>query len=218
MRIYKYLHSCILIEDKGKKILIDPGTFSFIEKKITPEDFKGISAVLVTHAHADHADAEALKIILNNNPKAKVFSNSGVQDFLKPTKISVEIFEEGEQMIGGFKVEAVAAKHESILTAIPANTAYRINKTVVHPGDSMNDSIMKFQGSAVLALPIIASWTKQLLVAEFGLKMKPNTAIPIHDGFIKDFFQSRQNTLYKEHFSKFDIDYRPLGVGEYIER
>jgi len=217
MRIYKYLHSCIVVEDKKKKLLIDPGTFTFLEKKVLPEVFKNISAVLVTHAHADHIDADAVKIVLKNNPGAIIISNRGVGEFLKPAGIPVDVFEEGMREVDGFTVEAVHAKHESILTPIPANTAYRINGSLIHPGDSMDKSILAFKGTKVLALPVIAPWTKQLSVAEFALNMKTNIAIPIHDGFTKDFFQIRQNTIYKEHLAKFDIDYRPLGPGEFVE-
>jgi len=31
MRVSKYLHSCLLIENDGGKILFDPGKFSFAE-------------------------------------------------------------------------------------------------------------------------------------------------------------------------------------------
>ena len=76
----------MLVEEGNAKILIDPGTFAFIEGKTKPEDFKDISVVLVTHAHADHVDITALKTILKNNDAA-VISNQGVQEFLKAGEI-----------------------------------------------------------------------------------------------------------------------------------
>jgi len=35
MRITKYIHSCLLIENESDKILFDPGLFSFVEGKVS---------------------------------------------------------------------------------------------------------------------------------------------------------------------------------------
>src|SRR5258708_7462731 len=56
MRIYKYIHSCLLVEEGDDKILFDPGTFSFVEGKVSPATFKDISTVVITHPHPDHVE------------------------------------------------------------------------------------------------------------------------------------------------------------------
>jgi L-ascorbate metabolism protein UlaG (beta-lactamase superfamily) len=61
MQIKKYLHSCILIEESGKKLLFDPGAFVFIEGKFKPEEIVPVDVVVVTHSHPDHFFPEALK-------------------------------------------------------------------------------------------------------------------------------------------------------------
>ena len=64
MKIYKYLHSCLVLEENGKRLLIDPGAFSFLEGLLKPEDIGPVDAILLTHQHLDHYYPDALKIIL----------------------------------------------------------------------------------------------------------------------------------------------------------
>jgi len=217
MKITKIGHSCLLVEEGNAKILIDPGTFAFIEGKTKPEDFKDISVVLVTHAHADHVDITALKTILKNNDAA-VISNQGVQEFLKAGEIPVKILEEGALDVEGFHIEALSVAHEKVLGPLPENTAYIINKKLLHPGDSLNSGLFKFKGTPVLALPTIAPWNKRFEVAEFAEEMKPQIIIPIHDGFVKDFFLKGQDEIYGKYFEERGMSFNPLnGNREFVE-
>jgi len=50
MRITKYTHACVRLEDDGRVLVIDPGTWS------EPTALIGADAVLVTHEHSDHID------------------------------------------------------------------------------------------------------------------------------------------------------------------
>src|SRR5947208_1221070 len=55
MRIVHFGHACVLLETAGERILLDPGTLS--------NGFEGereLSAVLITHQHFDHLDAERI--------------------------------------------------------------------------------------------------------------------------------------------------------------
>jgi L-ascorbate metabolism protein UlaG (beta-lactamase superfamily) len=50
MKITKYGHCCLLIEERGIRILTDPGAFTAnIHSSLT-----GIDVILYTHEHADH--------------------------------------------------------------------------------------------------------------------------------------------------------------------
>ncbi len=49
MKISKYIHSCLLLEKQGFKLLIDPGKFSFAEGLVKPADFKDVDAIIITH-------------------------------------------------------------------------------------------------------------------------------------------------------------------------
>ncbi|MBI3115325.1 MAG: MBL fold metallo-hydrolase, partial [Candidatus Kerfeldbacteria bacterium] len=56
MTITKYLHSCVLLEEDGFKLLFDPGTFVFVEGLFKPADLPKPDVVLITHGHPDHYD------------------------------------------------------------------------------------------------------------------------------------------------------------------
>jgi L-ascorbate metabolism protein UlaG (beta-lactamase superfamily) len=75
MKIAKYIHSCLVFEQDGFKLLFDPGTFSFAEGIVTPDSFKDVNAVIITHIHPDHFDAENLKKIIELS-EAKLYTNS----------------------------------------------------------------------------------------------------------------------------------------------
>lgn len=78
LKISKYIHSCVMLEEEGEKILIDPGVFSFVEGQVKAETFTGISAVLITHEHDDHISIKALK------PKTAVPIHDGfLKDFFR---------------------------------------------------------------------------------------------------------------------------------------
>ena len=56
MRIYKFMHSCLLVEEGGDKILFNPCMFSFVEGQVTPKVFGDVGTIIITHNHPDHVD------------------------------------------------------------------------------------------------------------------------------------------------------------------
>src|SRR6266516_7295054 len=72
MKITKLGHSCLLLEEGEARILMDPGAFS---KGF--EGMRDVSAVLITHQHADHCSPEALAKIRQNNPGVAVYADEG---------------------------------------------------------------------------------------------------------------------------------------------
>jgi L-ascorbate metabolism protein UlaG (beta-lactamase superfamily) len=75
MRVYKYIHSCLVVEEGGDKILFDPGMFSFLEGQVTPEAFRDVGTIIITHNHPDHVDVVSLKKIVELSG-ATVITNS----------------------------------------------------------------------------------------------------------------------------------------------
>ncbi len=199
MKITKYIHACLLIENDFDKILFDPGLFTFIEGKVKPSQFKDLSAVILTHCHPDHIDDDSLKKIIENNGGAKIFANAEIREKLAVKNITVETFETGTREVGGFKIEAFDAPHEKILAdEIPQNTAYVLNDVLVHPGDSLSENVLKFARTKILALPMMAPWETEPQAFKFAKRMSPEFVVPIHDGYVKDFFlESRYLAMQK---------------------
>ncbi|HXL61053.1 MAG TPA: MBL fold metallo-hydrolase, partial [Mycobacterium sp.] len=68
MELTHFGHSCLLANFKGDSgasttVLFDPGNFSHGFEGIT-----GLSAILITHQHPDHADTARLPALVDANP------------------------------------------------------------------------------------------------------------------------------------------------------
>ena len=220
MRIEKYIHACLLVEDGGTRILFDPGKFSFMEGGTKPEHFRGLAAIVVTHEHADHMDDQSLKTIVANNPGAPVFGNSSIRERLAEKGIDVEVHESGTRTIGAIQLRAIVATHANLLNATPPrNVGYVVNDRLLHPGDSFDESLDACRGIEILALPVMAPWCTELQVAAFAVSLAPKVAIPIHDGYAKDFFRKSRYENYGKYFAQHGIEFIGLdAVGAALER
>lgn len=216
MIIRKYLHSCLLVEEKGKRLLIDPGAFSFVEKKLKPEDLGPVDAILLTHKHPDHYFPEALKALHRMRP-ARIICSDEIGALLKQDGLPCEPIKPGGKMeVAGFKVEAFDAPHGELPVEVPHNMAYFINGKLVHPGDSFEARPPK--GCEVLALPIAGPWATVKAAMDFARSLKPKHVIPIHDAIIKDFMLERMyDLMLKPSLEKAGIAFHPLGLGEALE-
>lgn len=180
MRFTKFGHSCILVEEKDARILIDPGNYSEGETELAD-----IDCVLVTHEHQDHCDIPSLKAILAKNPAAKVFTNPGVGAVLAGADIPHAVLPAGERAeAGGVMIEAFGAKHAVIYHAVPVvdNVGFMISGRFFYPGDAFTIPPKKVE---ILGLPIAAPWTKLSEVIDYAREISPKTAIAMHDAMLK---------------------------------
>lgn len=188
MTIKKFLHSCILIEENGKRLLIDPGSFSFIEEIIKPEDIGPVDVVLYTHQHQDHFYPEVLQSFLKSD--TKIVCNREVNALLEKDGVYSEYIDADDARdVHGFDIEAFEAPHEPVLGEIPDNLAFLINDSVLHPGDSI--SVVIDKPVETLCLPVAAPWLRIMDAVLFARKVKPKIAIPIHDAYLKDYMRGR---------------------------
>src|SRR4051812_35750265 len=119
MKISKYLHSCLVFEEEGYKLLVDPGKFSFAEGLVKPEQFADVRSIIITHVHPDHLDIETLRIITQLSG-ASILANKQVGEKLTEANIPFELLCNGIQQLGPFKIEAFSVTHELILdNALP---------------------------------------------------------------------------------------------------
>jgi L-ascorbate metabolism protein UlaG (beta-lactamase superfamily) len=219
MHISKYLHSCLLVEEGRDKLLFDPGKFSFIEKRVTPQQFEDLTAIIVTHAHPDHLEWDALAQIVEHNPDAAVLANTEVVAQMTAKQITASIFETGTRAIGGFEVRAIDAPHAWILCSQPPqNTAFLVNGVFLNPGDSFDPSLFAFAGTRVLALPVMAPWATELEASVFATQIKPERIIPVHDGQARDFFIEQRYATFQKCFAEHGMQFEMMKrVGDSIE-
>jgi L-ascorbate metabolism protein UlaG (beta-lactamase superfamily) len=210
MRVVKYIHSCLLVEAGGDRILFDPGKFTFLGGEVDPETFGNVSAVVVTHDHADHVDDEAVREILSRNPAAVLFTNAEARAAFARRGLEATVFEAGSRKVGGTMLRAVPAPHAPLGAAPPRNIAYVVAETLLVPGDSYAAELDVCRGIRTLALPVSAPWAKELETTEFAERITPKEILPIHDGFAKDAFLAGRHQNFEKHFASRGIAFRSL--------
>jgi L-ascorbate metabolism protein UlaG (beta-lactamase superfamily) len=180
MKITKLGHCCLVIEENGVRILTDPGNYSTAQN-----DVKKIDVVLITHEHADHCHVDSLKLILKNNPSAKIFTNKGVGKLLDKEGIKYELLEDKQsKTVKNTLIEGHGDKHAVIYPTLPSvvNTGYLVANKLFYPGDSFFNPKKKVE---ILALPVAGPWMKLSDAIDYAKELKPKFCFPVHDGMLK---------------------------------
>lgn len=211
MIVKKFLHSCLLLEDNGKKLLIDPGEYSFIENKLTPVDIGPVGAVIITHSHPDHCFPEALKYFAANG--AQITASADIAELLQKENLKCEVINANEEkQIAGFSVKAIEAPHEQIPFPAPHNFAFLINGKLLHPGDSLSFPQVKCE---IYAMPVAGPWMTLVHSFDVAKKLKPKWVVPIHDALLKYFILERYYAnIFKPNLEKEGINFHALELGQ----
>jgi len=207
MKVTKYAHACVVLEEQGKKLVIDPGEF-------TPDfgSLDNIAAVVVTHVHADHWSADHLDRIFAANPGIPFFTTSEVAE--QVSYAATKVVTAGEQAAVGpftlrFGGEMHATIHESM--AVPHNTTVFVNDAFYYPGDSY---VLPDKPVTLLALPANAPWSKAAESMDYLAAIKPARCIPTHNGLLS----KEGNAVYGFWLSKAckdnGVTFEPLQPGE----
>lgn len=176
MRLTKLGHSCLLVEESGARLLLDPGNLS-----AGFEELEGLTAVLFTHQHADHLDQQRLRGLLDRNPGVRVISDPGSAEPLGQAGVEVEVVADGQELdVGGVGVRVAGRDHAVIHPDIPVvpNVGYLVGGRLFHPGDAFTQP---GQPVAVLAVPAAAPWLKVSEPIEYLRAVRPRVAVPVHD-------------------------------------
>ena len=181
MKITKYGHCCLLIEERGVRILTDPGTYS------SGFEHLKVDIVLITHEHQDHLHVDSLKkLIANKIDKGLVIiTNKGVGKILDENNIPIyHILEDGQsKIIKDILIEAIGHDHAIMYKTVPCiNTGFLIANRLFYPGDSLHNPNKPVE---ILALPVAGPWMKLSEAIDYALELKPKIAFPVHDGGLK---------------------------------
>ncbi|MBE1486978.1 MBL fold metallo-hydrolase [Plantactinospora soyae] len=179
MRLTKYGHACVRVEEDGAVLVIDPGTLT--ERGA----LDGVDAVLITHEHADHLDVDALADALGKRPSVTVYTHPDVASKLDALDGVVRTVQSGDSFeAAGFAVRAYGGWHAVIHPDLPrvVNLGFLVNDSVYHPGDSFDVP----EGAQVdtLFVPISGPWLKVSESVDFVRAVNPRRAYALHDGLL----------------------------------
>ncbi len=213
MKITKYGHCCLLIEEKGIRVLTDPGSYTTAQNNA-----KDINIILITHEHGDHLHIDSVKKIRENNPNATIVTNSAVDKLLREADIQdAIIIEDGQsEEVSGIKIAGYGNIHEDIFREWPRvqNTGYMIGERLYYPGDAFHNPKVHVD---VLALPVSGPWVKISDALEFALDVKPATAFPVHDGGLNEIGLGFSRRVAPQILEKHGIKFIDLPLDKEIE-
>lgn len=210
MKITKYGHACLVLENQGKKLIIDPGEF-------TPEfgDTDSIVAVVITHMHGDHFHPPHLQSIFATNPDAQLYATQEVAD--QATDMKVIVPQPGDTAeVGGFSLRFFGETHAAVHADFPPcqNIGVLVNDTFYYPGDSFTMPTLPVK---VLAVPVSAPWLKMGEAIDFLRAVKPVYCFPTHNALLSEPGHMIANywvqTISKQIGARFDY----LKAGESID-
>lgn len=213
MKITKYGHCCLLIEEKGVRILTDPGSYSTLQSEV-----KNIDLVLITHEHGDHVHIESMKKVILNNPGVEIVTNHSVDKLLREAGITGAIIVANNDHFNfkGLRIEGHGVIHEMIHSEWPRveNTGYKIDARIFLPGDSFEHTNIKVD---VLALPVSGPWCKISDAVDYCIRLAPKKYFAIHDGGLNEkglgFNKRVAPVILKNH----EIEFVDLEIGKETE-
>lgn len=181
MKLTKYGHACVFIENEAKEILvIDPGEWTEM-----PEDLGGIVAVVCTHVHGDHTDATNIQKIVTANPNVTIYANAESMATLSDVGCrKIEVDSDTDVNVSNYHIKMYALEHAAIWKTSPCkNLAVKVNDFYYYPGDSF---YVIDEPVEVAGVPVSAPWLKMSEAIQFMYDVKAAQVMPTHNGLLND--------------------------------
>jgi L-ascorbate metabolism protein UlaG (beta-lactamase superfamily) len=194
----KYTHATIVFTKGENSLVVDPGSYT----PNSAELVASAEAVLVTHDHADHFDAEVLTAALGARPELTVYAPASVTSALSEALSSAQPSAgdaAGAESVGtivtvsagdtftaaGFDVAVFGDDHAVIHRDIPLvqNVGYLIDGAVFHPGDAYLEPGVPVE---TLLMPVSGPWINTEKAVDYVRAVAPTSTIQIHDLMLSD--------------------------------
>ncbi|WP_062464318.1 MBL fold metallo-hydrolase [Demequina soli] len=183
MRLTKHVHACVSLASDAGSLLVDPGVYE-------PDSAALIAAapaVLYTHVHPDHVDAEPILDALAARPELRVFGPASVvAEWEERFPAQVTAVAPGDAFsAGGLSVTVHGGTHAVIHPDLPLfeNVGYVVDGRVFHPGDSYEAPPVDVE---VLLVPVSGPWARFGDAADLVRAVAPVRAFQIHDAMLSE--------------------------------
>jgi L-ascorbate metabolism protein UlaG (beta-lactamase superfamily) len=175
VRLQKLGHSCLLVEEAGSRLLIDPGCLSAGFEGLT-----GLQAVLISHVHEDHLDPDRIGALLERNPGARVVCDEASAVPLAERGVASQVVHAGDELDLGVPVGVHGRDHAVIHPDLPnvPNVGYLVANRFFYAGDAFTLPGMPVE---ILAVPVGAPWMKMSEAVDWLRALRPRVAVPVHD-------------------------------------
>jgi L-ascorbate metabolism protein UlaG (beta-lactamase superfamily) len=184
MRLIKYTHACVRIEDASSVLVIDPGVWS------EPAALDGAHVVLLTHEHSDHVDVDRLRAAVAENRELRVWAPSELAAQLADLGPALTSVRTGDAFSAAeFAVRTFGERHAQIHADVPVpqNIGYLVTAptggTIFHPGDSFTVPNAEVHH---LLVPACAPWLKLGETVDWIRAINPRRTFPIHDAMLSE--------------------------------
>jgi len=210
MKIVKHGHACLELIKDGKRLLIDPGSYS---EPMGEAD--GVIGVVITHKHDDHCFEEQLDAIIAKNPGVTIYGTDEVRERLGDRN-TVAVHHGDFYEVGPFTVEFFGDLHAEIHRSIPIiqNCGVMVDDALYYPGDSFTQPDRPVK---MLACPTSAPWLKISDVMDFVDAVKPQQSFATHNIHLSELGHQMNNGRVKAVTEQHGGTFTFLQVGDSIE-
>lgn len=208
MKLTKLVHSCLIAEKSGKKILVDPGNYSWQSGLVDSPHMVDIDAIVVTHGHPDHLSQEFATALLEHSPSAQWYGPQQVVDRLTEWGIDGKTFSDDTD------VDFVVSKHTDLapwFAEQPEHTSYLLFKEVLVSGDC--HTLIENHGARILAGAVNGGpWGSVLGFTRMveSMNNRTNVVVPLHDWHWNDVARSAIYGQLPDVLAKFDVEFVAL--------
>lgn len=211
MNITKLVHSCVLIENNGKKILVDPGNYSWQNQTVKNSDFSNINSVVITHNHPDHFYDEFVKHVAAESPNAMWYGTQEVVSELENMGIRASTTSQNQDITF---IESNHADLSPWFNTQPQHTSYVLFGDVLVSGDCQ--TLTDMHGARILASAINGGpWGGVVGFCKMVAQMptRPQVVLPLHDWHWNQEARSAIYARLAEVLKNYDATFVPLENG-----
>lgn len=211
MKVTKREHACLIVEDAGKHLVIDPGSFTPLLAEVG-----SVVAIVITHEHADHFTSEQLSRLLAGNPDARIFGPSGVVK--AASDFAVEVVNAGDTVaVGPFTLRFFGTTHAVIHSSYPRvdNVGVLVNDELYYAGDAF--TVPDGVNVGTLAVPSGAPWLKIGEVMDYVAAISPRRSFPVHEMVLSVIGQAMSNARIKSVTEEHGGEFFTLEPGDELD-